>query len=477
MADIRAAAGEKVSKQQKAVDRLLLTLEQSWEVPVDGVVDHTHNLMRRGKTPTVQEIVHVKADAEDCKKPLTAKPAVGGVKVPQALGGKLLQYPAKVHYRLVYKEVGKTIDQLDSMQDVFKCLYEIVKGLYHMHAAGYVHRDISAGNILVVGGKAKLGDVEYAKEEHDDSGHEVRTGTAFFMATEVAEHDYTHMMTRKQLREHVDLELLDEDSDDSDATPSDHEDDVLPMLAAADESKPAADSTRLNTIIEEESSPHDQDAESQPHDVVEEKPEPVFKYNPLHDLESVWWVAVYMWLCSYPANNDPGMDETTWNERLKAHARLAARVFREDSYRKRFFAVERTLTRTLGSLLPSFEAIGRHLEGIRETIMAAYRDAEQDPSAIDFQVAKYAYTDILMSLSAVRKSLAGKKDIKLVFTDTRAMDEYLASLEKKTTQLATTDAANERSYDNATNDGTHRSKILRTSGTVPLGAALSSRRS
>ncbi|KIP02045.1 hypothetical protein PHLGIDRAFT_79694, partial [Phlebiopsis gigantea 11061_1 CR5-6] len=132
------------------------------------------------------------ANAEDCKRPQNQKPVVGSVKAPKALGDKLLQHPAKIHYRLVYKEVGKTIDELRSMHDVFRCLGDIVKGLYHLHASGYVHRDISVGNILIVNGKGKLGDVEYAKAENDDSSHDIRTGTAFFMSTEVHHHAYLY---------------------------------------------------------------------------------------------------------------------------------------------------------------------------------------------------------------------------------------------------------------------------------------------
>ena len=32
-----------------------------------------------------------------------------------------------------------------------------------LHKAGFVHRDLSPGNIIVVGGKAKISDLEFAK--------------------------------------------------------------------------------------------------------------------------------------------------------------------------------------------------------------------------------------------------------------------------------------------------------------------------
>ena len=36
-------------------------------------------------------------------------------------------------------------------------------GLLILHQAGFVHRDMSPGNIIVVGGKAKISDLEFAK--------------------------------------------------------------------------------------------------------------------------------------------------------------------------------------------------------------------------------------------------------------------------------------------------------------------------
>ncbi|KIP08254.1 hypothetical protein PHLGIDRAFT_35035 [Phlebiopsis gigantea 11061_1 CR5-6] len=74
--------------------------------------------------------------------------------------------------------------------------------------------------------------------------------------------------------------------------------------------------------------------------------------------------------------------------------------------------------------------------------MAAYFEAEEDVSTSDFQVAKYAYEDILKSFSAVQESLVGEKDIKIAFTDTRAMDKYLNCPAKKRVLTTTVGAAN-----------------------------------
>ena len=49
-------------------------------------------------------------------------------------------------------------------------------GLQALHECGWVHRDISIGNILVVDDGAKIADLEYAKRVDDDSPmHQGRT--------------------------------------------------------------------------------------------------------------------------------------------------------------------------------------------------------------------------------------------------------------------------------------------------------------
>ena len=44
-----------------------------------------------------------------------------------------------------------------------------------MHSLGWVHRDASAANILVVNGTAKLADLEYAKNRKENGSHPIFT--------------------------------------------------------------------------------------------------------------------------------------------------------------------------------------------------------------------------------------------------------------------------------------------------------------
>ena len=44
-----------------------------------------------------------------------------------------------------------------------------------MHECGWVHRDISAGNVLLYEAVGKVADVEYAKHKDDQINHGIRT--------------------------------------------------------------------------------------------------------------------------------------------------------------------------------------------------------------------------------------------------------------------------------------------------------------
>ena len=50
-----------------------------------------------------------------------------------------------------------------------------------MHESGWVHRDISSGNILIVDDIVKITDLEYAKNMKDDSSHSERSVCSFFI--------------------------------------------------------------------------------------------------------------------------------------------------------------------------------------------------------------------------------------------------------------------------------------------------------
>ncbi|KXN81815.1 hypothetical protein AN958_03733 [Leucoagaricus sp. SymC.cos] len=110
--------------------------------------------------------------------------------VPAASGGNTNRrsYSPKQRYLLVYGEVGRALHQLKSFKDVFQSLRDVV---YVMYIAGWVHRDVSTGNIIVIGSGdslyGKLSDLEYARvfgPRSCSAAQDPKTGTPFFMAHE-----------------------------------------------------------------------------------------------------------------------------------------------------------------------------------------------------------------------------------------------------------------------------------------------------
>ncbi|KAH7877017.1 uncharacterized protein C8R40DRAFT_1168940 [Lentinula edodes] len=104
-------------------------------------------------------------------------------------------YAPKVHCRQLSEFAGEPLDQMTNWDIVLKALESLIIALAYMHSAGFVHRDISAANVLVKDGNAKLNDLEYAKRvqpaiEPRSASSDVKTGTLFFMPVEVIEGEY-----------------------------------------------------------------------------------------------------------------------------------------------------------------------------------------------------------------------------------------------------------------------------------------------
>ena len=108
-----------------------------------------------------------------------------------------LRHAHKTHYRIVFKEKGITIDRVKRLPDVMTVLGETVGGAFSsslwcapsmssdvvtaalrlLRKLGWVHRDVSKGNILSCDGHAKLADLEYAKKLGNLDGDEMRAAS------------------------------------------------------------------------------------------------------------------------------------------------------------------------------------------------------------------------------------------------------------------------------------------------------------
>ncbi|KAG7093463.1 hypothetical protein E1B28_007139 [Marasmius oreades] len=75
-----------------------------------------------------------------------------------------------------------------------KCMKDVLRGLFYLRLAGYVHRDISPGNTLfhVDLKQGKVSDVDFGKHESSCTVHDPITGTKDFMAVEYARGTYLY---------------------------------------------------------------------------------------------------------------------------------------------------------------------------------------------------------------------------------------------------------------------------------------------
>ncbi|KAF9240840.1 hypothetical protein BU15DRAFT_73700 [Melanogaster broomeanus] len=216
------------------------------DVKIEEVEDDTRQLLRGKDLPDPMSWYNVSPDKEPSPRPHTfSVENVPLFPVRTAIRGLVSQkIQHKQHFRLVFEEIGQPIFALKSLHDVSGTLGYAVNGfvflypcLRYMHMAGWVHRDLSSANVLRYEDRGLLVDLEYAKRMNSSESHEVRTGTTNFMACEVEAQAYRFL---------------------SSSTVT--EDDIFKLVAP-----PIA--------------------------------QPPFRANPLHDLESSWWIL--MWVLYY----------------------------------------------------------------------------------------------------------------------------------------------------------------------------------
>ncbi|KAK0461953.1 uncharacterized protein EV420DRAFT_1330968 [Desarmillaria tabescens] len=101
-------------------------------------------------------------------------------------------YKGRKHVRVVFADVGMPLSEVRQHDVLFTALANALKGLQYMSMGHYVHRDISAGNIILCNdGTAKISDLEYAKKFLSDGPqNDPKTGTPVYMAVEVQETGY-----------------------------------------------------------------------------------------------------------------------------------------------------------------------------------------------------------------------------------------------------------------------------------------------
>ncbi|KAJ8488603.1 hypothetical protein ONZ45_g13891 [Pleurotus djamor] len=234
-------------------------------------------------------------------------------------------YVPRQHYRVVFKEFCTTVSDLATMGEVASVLEEAVLALRVMFCAGWVHRDISSGNVLAYKSdesmpwQAKLSDLEYARRYPPEANYQAaadpKTGTPYFMPHEILASSFIHHVVRD----------LEDPSEDLDALFSDPN--ALP---------------------------------------TPELPRPVPIFNFQHDLECVWWI--FLWTATRRVSHEPSREAfgPVFVNSILGPTTERASYFQD--------TIQHTLEKTLA---PSLKCLSRHLEMLRLLQLSNYVRREQ----------------------------------------------------------------------------------------------------
>ncbi|TFY70853.1 hypothetical protein EVG20_g2145 [Dentipellis fragilis] len=117
------------------------------------------------------------------------------VKVPR----EPREYVPKRQYRVVFEEVCEALQNVRELKTVIRGMQDCLTAVQLMFLAGWVHRDISGGNLLwfseaEMQGRGILSDLEYAKkfDANGQGSADPKTGTPFFMAIEIQRRIYIY---------------------------------------------------------------------------------------------------------------------------------------------------------------------------------------------------------------------------------------------------------------------------------------------
>ncbi|TFK28321.1 hypothetical protein FA15DRAFT_691960 [Coprinopsis marcescibilis] len=183
-------------------------------------------------------------------QPLHPSPPV----LPARVNPVTREYRQKRRCFFVYEEVSTALHHLPKLKEAMSVILQCLVALQLLFCAGWVHRDISSGNILAFRSdddapwEVKLSDLEYAKRFPgvDKRNSDPKTGTPFFMPLEVQSQ-----------------QLLSSREEDEDEDP---------------------DMTRLPSDFTEE------------HTILIQSilTAVLIKHSFQHDLESIWWIVLWL---------------------------------------------------------------------------------------------------------------------------------------------------------------------------------------
>ncbi|KAI0040043.1 hypothetical protein FA95DRAFT_1550163 [Auriscalpium vulgare] len=218
--DMRNAGGEPTHYESEARRHLLTFICEGWVTTTDDSQEHDITATLPGPS-TATRFTKLEVGANS----LTTGSQRGSRHDLRMEGIQSkppsLKHRRRKHARTVIKETCESVYEIKDFRSFVSCLADMVDALTLLRLAGYVHRDVSAGNCLWLPpagaepGRGILSDLEYAKRYADVHGHDPRTvrqtshcshlslddrqGTPAFMATEYQARQYSFLPPEEEI--------------------------------------------------------------------------------------------------------------------------------------------------------------------------------------------------------------------------------------------------------------------------------------
>lgn len=117
-------------------------------------------------------------------------------------------------------------------------------------------------------------------------------------------------------------------------------------------------------------------------------PVPPFRYNPIHDFESLWWLAVYFLFNREIIQDTDTPPDSTETAGATAHREFDHEPFGDLGWRQRVICGLGVFQSHVETLHPTVRPLGYALDGCREMIVEAYHAAEKDLDSVPSSVAE-----------------------------------------------------------------------------------------
>ncbi|KAJ3543490.1 hypothetical protein NM688_g5849 [Phlebia brevispora] len=365
----------------------------------------------------------------------------------------------RVHYRIVFRECCTSLDISTPLPVVFTTLAQICTALKLLHQAGWVHRDISLGNIMLdESGHARLMELEYAKPMGDETIPDLRIGTSPFMSAEVVSQMYSCSLPSPKPRN------LRFEGPFAELSPRTRFYRIAAKYHLPLPSSDTGDPSTFNferqfglALVRKQVELYEQGKSWSPitPDTSSSEPKPLrtpspplakvsgaidfgFRYNPLHDLESVFWIATYFLFGVATKGMDTHQQHVT------------QRLLHEKTQRNMCIRLNGCYRNDLDALPRHLQVMGFVLDDWRSELGAVFYTAEKQWKSIDSSTGAGLHDRLARTLEKManlanlprednqRSSATQSRKHRLEDPDDSDMREFTANVPARPTKKART---------------------------------------